>query len=339
MHRKIYDALRTLVSSPDAAAHHWVQPYATVTDKLPHQFVLFLKPEVTALKAGVHVDAVLQLILDTLEDWQIQVGSARVLRGDYLEKHHIMDGHYGVINGISHGGRSAITAAAEQKLQKEFKAQLKAGADVLGGHEFLKQHPAFSPLALSAMSDNIGTAKLGGGTYALDINLLGQPILVLNPFHPYQLEPYYNPASGIVVLECGSDRPWADLRQKLAGATEPTKAADDSLRNKFLKNKDLLGLADVSQGANGIHLSAGPLEGMVEVQRFFTDHEEGSLLGLDKTTFGARLAAAGMDDNTIADLAGNCTLVQHGHEVSAFDLTEEVDADTAVEKIAPLIAP
>jgi hypothetical protein len=339
MHTKLFDALKNLVTSPEGEAHAWVAPYTGGPDKPPHQFVLFLKPEVTDLAAGVKVDAVIRLILETLEDWEVQVGAQRVLRGDYLEKHRIMDGHYGVINGISHGGRAAITASAEKQLVKLFAAKLDAGAAVLGGHEFLAQHPGFSPLALSTLSDNLGTAKLGGGTYALDMNLLGRSLVVLNPFHPYQLEPYYNPKSGIVVLECSSDRPWADLRQKLAGATEPSRAAEGSLRNKFLANKEALGLADVSQGANGIHLSAGPLEGMVELRRFLTDHEAGTELALSQTVFGLRLEAAGLDDDTIADLAGNCTLVQHGHEVSAFDLTEEVDAEAAIGKITPLIVP
>ncbi len=149
---------------------------------------------------------------------------------------------------------------------------------------------------------------------------------MLNPFHPFQLEPYYAPDSAIIVLACLAAQPWAELRQRLAGATDPLHAAAGSLRNLFLTQKERLGLADVSRGANGIHLSAGPLEGMVEVQRFFSDHESGLEVPAADTAFGRRLARNGMDQARILQLAGNPNLAFDGREVSAFDLTEEMDA-------------
>ena len=99
-----------------------------------------------------------------------------------------------------------------------------------------------------------------------------------------------------------------------------------------------LGLPDVSQGANGIHLSAGPLEGMVEVQRFFTDHEAGRDVALADTVFGRRLAGSGLAEEQVRELAGNPNLTTEGREVSAFDLTEEVDAVEAAGQLAKAIS-
>jgi hypothetical protein len=257
------------------------------------------------------------------------VGGVRVLRGDYLSGHRIMDQHYGVINSISHGGRAAIAPAAEAKLVSECGALIDDGAPVLGGHEFLKEFPQVSAFALALLNNNLGTTKLAGGTYVMSVKVLGQPCLVLNPFHPYQLEPYYAPDNAIVVMACRAGQPWAELRRKLAGATDPLKADAGSLRQLFLKDKDALGLADVSQNANGIHLSAGPLEGMVEIQRFFTDHEGDQPLSFTDTSFGQLLASQGLSIDQITALAGNPVIGSEGTGTPAFDLTEEVDAEQA----------
>jgi len=40
------------------------------------------------------------------------------------------------------------------------------------------------------MQDNLGTKRLAGGTYAMQLKVLGKPYILLNPFHAYQLVPY-----------------------------------------------------------------------------------------------------------------------------------------------------
>lgn len=52
-----------------------------------------------------------------------------------------------------------------------------------------------------------------------------------------------------------------------------------SVRRLFLQKKAELGFTDVSKGSNGVHMSAGPLEGMVEFIRFFSDHENSIFFG------------------------------------------------------------
>lgn len=334
MIEQIAGALEHLVGDAGAPNQEWVKPYSGGRDEPEHQFVLFFKPEATAIRAGVHFRDIFSIVSQRLEEWHVEAGAVRVLRGDYLAKHHIMDQHYGVINRISHQGHSAISPAAEARLMELFGDDLVAGEEILGGHGFLLRFPAFSPLALSVLSDNIGSTKLAAGTYLLKANVLGKDWLILNAFHPFQLEPYNNPHSAIVVLECTASQPWAALRQRLAGATNPAKAAAGSIRHALLEGKEKIGMRDVSQGANGIHLSAGPLEGMVEVQRFFTDHESGRVLSFEETTFGRQMTKAGVRAETLAALAANPTLSAGGEDTPAFDLTEEVDATEAVKRLA-----
>jgi hypothetical protein len=311
----------------------WIRPYEMGDCSGAHQFVLFLKPEITALHLGVDLPAVIRMVLERLTSFEVSVHAMRALPAAYLASHSIMDQHYGVINSISKQGASALTEAARENLHTTFAEELQAGANVLGGHQFLDVHPEFSPLALSTLNDNIGTTKLGGGSYCMKLDVLGQLYLLLNPFHAYQLVPYTSPGRAIIVLECRASRDWADLRGKLTGTTNPATAAAGSIRGELLARQQEFRIPAVNQGNNGVHLSAGPLEGMVELQRFFTDHESGKTLDWSDTVFGNQLKQAGLSDEQLCGLAQNPEVTYHGETASAFDLTEEVNAVDALGRL------
>ena len=329
MTNELFSAFQDVSAAGADAKRIAVREYDPAAATGKHQFVLFLKPEATDIGNGVNLDKVLELLTERLSAFDVEIGAALALNGPYLAAHRLMDQHYGVINAISKGGYDAISEGAGAKLAADFGELIDAGAPVLGGHQFIDANPEFSPLALSTINDNIGTSKLAGGTYVLKIDLLGQPQLILNPFHPYQLVPFTAPGKGIVVIEGISSTPWADLRGKLAGTTNPLNAAEGSIRQRFLAHQSDLGLAAVNQGANGVHLSAGPLEGMVEVQRFFSEHESGNQLAWSDTSFGQLLKSKGASADRVAELAGNPDI---GGE-SAFDLTEEIDAEDSAAKL------
>jgi len=200
----------------------------------------------------------------------------------------------------------------------------------------LKEQPLISPYSLIIMNDNIGTTRLAGGTYLMQIKLFGKPYLLLNPFHAYQLVPYTTSGHAIIAFECLSKLSWEHLRNKICGVTDPKLAAEGSLRNLFLNAKDTLGLGDVDKGSNGVHMSAGPLEGMVELQRFLTDHEVShEKLGFEQLAFGALLAKS-LSLDRIKELGTNPVLSIEGKNVSAFDATEEKDAEEAAAILAKL---
>jgi nucleoside diphosphate kinase len=315
-------------------SHVWVRPFHPLEKQGLHQFIFFLKPEATAAHEGVNVPAVLDLATKTLQDAGIEIGAVRVLSGDYLDRYGIMGEHYGVISAISRSGVAAISDAAKAKLNEVFKASLEAGAEVLGGHQFLAKEKNFNPFSLLVLNDNLGTTRLAGGTYAMHIKILGKPVIILNPFHAYQLVPYTTHGHAIIVMEGLSSMSWADLRQKIAGVTDPKDAVEGSIRNLFLRKKHELGLKDVDKGTNGVHMSAGPLEGMVELARFFTDHEAGTPVTYDKTNFGAALMGKNLSIERVNSLAGNPDFEEGGKKVSAFDLTEEKDAAASADLLA-----
>lgn len=298
-----------------------------------HQFVLFLKPEITAVNSGVDLKRVLELVLSSLDRFDVTVGAIRLLGSRYLRLHDIMAKHYGVINKISRLGEEALSHDALTLLRKTYEDELAKGAVVIGGDQFLAQFESFSPWTLNVLTDNLGTKKLGGGTYCTRINVDGRVFLVLNPFHPYQLEYFTEPGKAIVIFEGLSNTRWETLRKQLTGATNPFQAEAGSIRRALLDQKQSLGVGDIDQGRNGVHLSAGPLEGMVEYQRFFSDYRTG-LLDLSTTSFGQLLLSKSIPREKVQALAENPQVTSDGKSVSVFDLTEETDAAPAASRLA-----
>ncbi|MGA0333004.1 MAG: hypothetical protein ACO3N7_05775 [Kiritimatiellia bacterium] len=330
MNTLLFEAFDEVLQSQQA---RWVVPYEASPEDQAHQFLLFLKPEVTAVHDGVDLKGIANMVFERLTQFEATVHAVRILPAAILSKYSIMDQHYGVINAISKQGEAALTAQAREKLRETFAEDLANGAEVLGGHQFLQAQPEFTPLTLCTLSDNLGTTKLGGGSYCMRLEMQGVIYLVLNPFHAFQLVPFTTPGRAIIAIEGRSARDWKVLRSELTGSTDPQKAAAGSIRAELLARKDEFNLKEVHQGSNGIHLSAGPLEGMVELQRFFCDHESDSTMGYADTVFGAQLLAAGLTEARLCELAGNPALTVDGENISAFDLTEEMNAADAIQRL------
>jgi len=318
----------------------WVKPYHKPAASNVHQFIFFFKPEATNTRAGAKLELVLKNSLALLEKGLngkgVKIGAIRVLGGPYLDKHNIMVQHYGVIAKISKEGECAISDAARQTLQTKY-ADVISGwspehykSHVLGGHQFLAKFPEFNAFSLLAINDNLGTTRLGPGTYSLKLKIKGEDFIILNPFHAYQVVPYNAPGNAIIAFECLSEIPWTELRTNIAGPTDPTTAPEGSIRHLLLKHKDEFGLHEVDRGSNGVHMSAGPLEGMIEVQRFFSDH---TALPFADTAFGHALTDKGVDFNKVIH---NPNVDVGGSKKSLFDLTEEKDVTESLNILASL---
>jgi hypothetical protein len=293
--------------------------------------VLFVKPEAAALADGVDVEAVLKLIGDQVADWKLSVDAISVLGARYLEQHNIIARHYGVINQISRNGADAISDDAKAKLEELFGEELRAGARVVGGHQFLATYPQFTPWALDVLVTNLGAKKLAPGTNSAQARVGDATLLVLNGFHPYQLEHFTSPGRAIITMAVRGAGDWKALRNEFCGATNPAAAAAGSLRRTILDRRQELGIKQIDQGNNAVHFSAGPLEGMVETMRYFTDYSAENALTPSDTCFGRLLLGSGFDQQQLAHLAGNPTLQSNGRRVSAFDLTEEKNPAEALE--------
>jgi hypothetical protein len=318
----------------------WIKPYHKPATSHVHQFIFFFKPEATNTRGGANLELVLNKSLALLEKGidgkGIKIGGIRVLGGPYLDKHNIMVQHYGVIAKISREGESAISEAARQALKTKYAEDIAGWSPehykshILGGHQFLAKFPEFNAFSLLAINDNMGTFRLGPGTYSLKLKIKGELFIILNPFHAYQVVPYNAPGNAIVAFECLSEIPWTKLRNNIGGPTDPTTAPEGSIRHLLLKEKDHFGLHEVDRGNNGVHMSAGPLEGMIEVQRFFSDHTP---LSFDDTAFGHALKDKGVD---ISKVVANPDVDTGKKKESLFDITEEKDSSEALDILSHL---
>jgi hypothetical protein len=311
----------------------WIKRYQVEEDFTKNQFVVLLKPEIIAVQDDVNVEGILRLVFKAFLRWNVEIRAIRVLTADYLRQYRIIDNLYGVINHTSRWGFDAISADARRELEREFGSDLRLGAEVLGGHQFIERYPKFSPSTLSALSDSIGPKKLASGTYCLRLEVDGKILLVLNAFHPFQVENFTKRGKNIVIFEALSNTTWSILRRQLLGATDPTKAAEGSIRQMLLMLRSELGLSVVNLSNNGVHMSSGPLEGMIELQSLFSEHEISAQLSLRETCFGHMLLNKGLPELLLDKLVKHPTIEKCKCVISSHDLTEEIDSEAAAEKL------
>ena len=297
-----------------------------------NEFLFFMKPELTIASQGVDFDKVLELTLSKIEEFDLSIKNVRVLSADYLKQHNIIAQHYGVINAIAKDAHG-MSQGAKETFKEKFGQELSE-ANVLGGIQVLKKFPVFNATSLDFLVQNCPFTKLAGGTYAVTAKMDADKYYIINGFHPRQLEHFTEAGRSIVVFTLTGDLDWETAREHFIGATNPTKAEAGSLRRSFLEQKDELGLAEVSQGSNGVHLSAGPVEGLVELVRYNSDF--GSADG-KKTykdfQFGQQLSER-LSDAQIQRILANEDLDVDGRKESIFDLTELKNSDEAVAFLA-----
>jgi hypothetical protein len=306
-----------------------------VTERFPardaspaaNEFVIFSKPELGRL-ASDDLARVWDLFAELIGRYDVTVHSTMTLTGPELEESGAMQAHYGVINQISRLGRPALTEPAEEALREKY-ADVVGSARVLGGHQFLAEYPEFSQYALGVLFANAEVNRLGPGTYAGLVTIDGTPVVILNGFHPRQLGFFTAPDTVCAFLHCSSPTDWESLRSDLIGTTDPARADGASIRGRLFADPAAFGLETVSYNFNGVHMSAGPLEGLAELDRFF-----GTDVPVSSWTFAQTLASAGVDDEGVAALLANPTLQAGDDRGTAFDLTEGLNAADA----APLLA-
>lgn len=308
----------------------WLVPLGARKPDGRNHFVLFLKPELLAVRAGAKLNPILDLIGAFLDKYGVETGAVRALNGPYLARHKIMEEHYGVINRASRLGRAALSPPTRQKLESECPGV----KTVLGAHQFLAHYPQVSPFALNIIVDTLGSKKVAGGKYYSVLNVEGERVIVLNAFHPQQLLHYTSPGQTLVVFECWSDTDWRVLRHQMTGTTDPARAEAGSIRRTLREKSHELGLPEVTTATNGVHCSAGPLEAMLEYCRFFSDHAGKKLIQAGDTPFGQLLQQHGLRRKDIAALAKNPLLGEGADAAYVFNQTEDKNADAAAELLA-----
>ena len=84
---------------------------------------------------------------------------------------------------------------------------------------------------------------------------------------------------------------------------------------------------------NGVHLSAGPVEGLVELIRYNSDFSsQNGIKNISDYSFGRALKSE-FTEEQINRIMSNEDLIIENTKVSIFDLTEEKNSDEAIESL------
>jgi hypothetical protein len=237
---------------------------------LQNELVFFIKPELLNVKENIKILNSLKLIEEKFKSYQVFVSGTVILSGKVLEKYEIMNRHYGFINQLSRLASSMVTQETRKQMFKVLDMKDNGEYKILGGHEFLQTY--------SANIDNLnhiwfgqGAKKLRSGFYFIADTYKGDPILLVNGFHPAQLQHFTREDHRIVLMLIHTNADWYDLKFDLVGDTFPERANPESIRGQLFANPKEYGQDEVGINTNGVHLSAGPFEAAFEVVNFFGD--------------------------------------------------------------------
>ena len=311
-----------------------IRSYAPSEHLEQNEICIFIKPELTGLAS---IDSILTLLFEHLDRFNVEVVAARAVGHGFLRRHKTMQHHYGTIDRISRCGAAAVSDEARHRLTALAAQYHVRTAMVFGAHQFLAAYSSFSSESLSILYDNLQNNKLAAGTHCVVLSLRGTPAILLNGFHPEQLDHYERASQSVMVFACRTTTPWRTLRTEMTGATNPATAISGSLRSELLRLRTRLGIPEITTGRNGIHVSAGPLEGMAEIARFLADDSAPPVTAeslVHKLTFGRLLAKVGISRASVAALANNPCIALPPRAMPAFDATEELDAPDAAALLA-----
>jgi nucleoside diphosphate kinase len=322
-------AVQECARQPSASLDLWVRPYAGVQGTAL-QVLVMLKPELTNSPPAV------ARVLAMLTAHGVQLAGARVLSSAFVTEHQVLRHQYGTLSRVSHEGLPAVPVAAADRLFEQFPEVRDARHRVAGGHEFLGLVPDFSAFSLEVLTRNTPVVKLGAGVYAIRVLIDGDLWVLLNPFHPCQVEHFTTPGQAIVVLEAHSHRPLPELRATTIGATDPQDAVAGSIKRTLLDDQAELGLTQVCTRRNCVHISPSAVEAMASLRRYFSTPAD--VLPVERTVFGARLCAAGFSAAEITTLADNPQVDLLGRRGPLFEVTEDMDVSSALEFTATLLA-
>jgi len=305
-----------------------VQPVEIGNETRKNELLLFVKPEIFMVEEAAHVEAALNLVFGKLAEFDAHVGGVAIVGGKVLEEAEIMNRHYGFINRLSRFASQMIGTGDKQKIADALGIAAIDDYAIYGGHEYLQAFPDDDPFTLDTLWFTKKSLKIRSGFYVQSYRKNGENFILVNGFHPAQLFHFTEATHRIVLVLVHSDTPWAALRNEMVGATFPEKAVPNSIRGTLYAHPDDYGLGTVSIANNGVHLSAGPFEGLFEINNFF-----GQILDLDvrkqPPLILKKLLAAGLSMEDALKALENPIVTETPKPTDLFTATEDVDTDAA----------
>ncbi|WP_267242641.1 hypothetical protein [Streptomyces sp. PR69] len=300
-------------------------PPRTPPPETGSHFAVLVKPEVMTSAAAA--DALPEAVR-VLGQADVSVLRCAVLpAGDFAGRGYLLL-HYPRLHRVAADGAGALSSSARRELDSLMAASRIA--DAPGAYEAMTREADLSPAALEERCRGAGIHKLGSGSYASVTELNGRPVTVLNGFLPALAAGYTGPGALVGLLECHSNHEIDRLRGELLGALDPADATPASLRGTLGVLAREHGIA-LTEGRNAVHLSAGHLEGMFQVWRYFAALDG---RGVETTAFGRSLAGHGVPPAAVAALAADRNLAgDSGETASPHGDTENLHRDRVLDRV------
>lgn len=329
--QEINTLLSTAIYQDNAQTPINKELFAQNTDDSTNEFLFFIKPELTLQDDKIDFKSISNLISDKIKEFNLSIKNIRFVNAAYLKKHQIINQHYGVIDQISGNCRKYVNQEAKDKFKEIYNDDFDT-ANVYGSKEFLKEYKFLTPTGLSFAWQNSVLKKLAGGTYSQKHTFDGNTVYIINGFHPRQLEYFTSPGRAIIVMTLTGDTSWTKARSEFIGKTNPLDSVDGCIRKELALNKEKFGLVNIDSTWNGVHLSAGPIEGLIELMRYNSDFENNICQTPLNYKLGQQLISEFGADKTNAILS-NPIVKYEGKMQSVFDLSEEMNTDECINAL------
>jgi hypothetical protein len=293
-----------------------------------NELVLFIKPEAFMVPQADQTAKIAGLVLEKLAAFEAHVAGVALIGGRVLDRLEIMSAHYGLINKLSRTASQALSGEDREKIAAGLGHAIE-GYDIVGGHEYLAQYPNETSRDLDTLWFAGRSTKVRSGFYVKTAEKEGRKLILVNAFHPEQLNHFTDPTHRIALLLIHSNNSWSALKNTMVGATFPDKADPSSIRGLLHHNPAPYGFESVTIANNAVHLSAGPFEGLFEINNFF-----GKLTNLDPAVTRPRavqqMVAAGLTiDEALGSLA-NPIVTEDPKPTDLFSATEDMDTEAAI---------
>jgi hypothetical protein len=271
----------------------------------------------------------LEFVRETLIRKGIRIRGEGRLDGDTIRRQGIIDRHYAAIADyavLRPPEELGVTEPARQRFAEAFGVPWLPG-EARNAARF-QEETGLTGLALNALWAATRYVKLAPGLYAARLPRAdGALRTVINGFYPCMREKFTRPGAVVLWLDVAFSAavlPWRAFRQEVVGATDPAAAETTSIRGRLFREPARFGLpGPLTTQDNGVHASAGPLEGAKE--RLVWLGPEAPATALEEG-----LRREGVSPSAWETLLGNPTIERAGRRGPAFDLLEDTDAEEAV---------
>jgi hypothetical protein len=293
-----------------------------------NQFCLFLKPGATA--PAVDLRALFSLVMRSLAALDMTLEDVMIVPGPVIRDYGVIVNHYRALNILATKGRSAFSEVMLDRFHDLFGADASEAA-IQGGFEILQSTPRLTPTSLEALWDSNQQFRLAAAAFCAKVDVGDGAHYVVNGFVPRLMEKYELDDSLVVAFCIRGLIDWKTARNQLLGSPDPQSAARGSLRRELYRLRHSLRIPDIRLGWNGAHLSAGPVEALVELRRFYQiPYAVNAIQAADEDLQFYRKLRRHFDHAQIDHILGRVTQGRDPEARSLIALTEGVNEDTAV---------